>query len=121
MKWANAKNSIIADGCNRAVDARYADIINSHYAASKRENVEQYLARGGSITRIGGRKAMERSPTITTMRAVDAAKLASEQPSVTTSEIMAAIPAYAAALPRRSWIAKFLATVNHPERFRDLV
>lgn len=54
--WSRAKNSTIADQCDRLTLARYADIARmAEQPAAKRETVAEYLARGGKITVIKSR------------------------------------------------------------------
>lgn len=53
--WSRAKNSSIADQCDRLTQSRYADVAKMAESAKqtrKTETVDEYLARGGRITKL---------------------------------------------------------------------
>lgn len=140
QNWQRAKNALVKQRADAFVETRFNELDMRARAHEVRlETVDEYLRRGGRINRIdtGRIIIMETATTPRTevicqasaptkmekMKAVDAAKMAIDDPTLTISVVLGMIPQYAAPLPRRSWIAKFKSSLpdkNDP-RFIDLV
>ena len=138
QNWQRAKNALVQQRADMFVENRLAALDSrARQNDCKAETVEDFIRRGGKIKRSNFtevqkmesiNKNIEKEPQIKTnpscmnnMKAVDAAKIAKQDPLCTVAKIAAIIPEYKAPLPRRSWIAKFRAALDPQDnRFIDL-
>jgi len=125
MQWKKAAKQ--AKTNKDFIDNRYK-IYSTRTVNTKQESTEDFLNRGGKINYIntGVQKMKNITETIENkinkiMTASEAATIAKQDPLLTTEQLMTAIPQYKAALPRRSWIAKFLKLIDPQDtRFINL-
>ena len=138
QNWQRAKNALVQQRADMFVENRLAELdLRARQNDCKVESVEDFLSRGGRIKRVNfteaqkmesANKNAEKEPQVRTdppclnsMKAVEAAKIAKQDPLCTVAKIASIIPEYKAPLPRRSWIAKFRSALDPQDsRFIDL-
>ena len=138
QNWQRAKNALIKQRGDMFTETRFDELdARARQNNIATESVEDFLRRGGSIKQVNFTEVQKMEsvnknaekeirpiinpPCLNNMKAVDAAKMAKQNPLCTVAQILAAIPEYKAPLPRRSWIAKFRAALDPQDnRFIDL-
>ena len=134
MRWR--KESTKAKSSHDFVDNRFKIYASKPpITITKQERLEDFLRRGGTIKYInkiakkGAQTIMNKKTEVQqqidkkldTMTAIEAATMAKQDQACSIEQIMQVIPQYKAALPRRSWIAKFLKLIDPQDtRFIDL-
>ncbi len=131
--WKRAKNALIQQMADAFIERRMAEcatLTPTMRSILKPLKMENSLSLEVTMESNVKQEIINEAPDISItsslenekMSAINAAKMANQDPLCTINKVLVVIPEYKAALPRRSWIAKFRAALDpEDKRFIDLV